>query len=155
MNPDPAAPHPFVRIADAALLVTILAIAALLFYGPRLGQTPEDQARLLRVVVAALVLALGLVLIQVRALRREILVMEDLLSDVRFGAGTKRDRDAVDILVRALRVPDPHARETALRTLRKLSGMDLGDDPRAWETWWEVSRATFTRDSAAGPAPKK
>jgi hypothetical protein len=152
VDPDPAAPHPFVRVADAAILVAIFGVSALLVFGPRLGQTPEDQDRVLRVVAAALCLLYGIVLLQVRGLRRQILVMEDLLQDVRFGAGTKRDRDAVDILVTALRAPDGRARETALRTLRKLSGVDLGPDPAAWEEWWRAARGTFTRPASAGPA---
>ena len=157
LDTNPAVPNRLARVADAALIVTALTVVALLVFGPRLGHETEDQVRLLRVVAAGLSLLLVLVFIEVRALRRQVLVMEDLLSDVRFGAGTKRDRDAIDILVRALRVSDAATRETALRTLRKLAGQDLGDKSEAWEAWWKASRETFTRSSATAAAggPKK
>jgi hypothetical protein len=145
---DPERPSALVRVADGVVLVGVILAAVLVAFGPRLGQAEEDHARVLRVVVAVLCVALGFLLVQVRGLRREMLSMDALLDDVRFGAGTKRDRDAIDILVRALRAPDPHAREAALRTLRKLSGLDLGAEPAGWEKWWEGSRATYTRASA-------
>jgi len=137
-----------VRIADGMVLLAVLLAAVLVAFGPRLGQSGEDHARVLRVVVAALCVALGLLLVLVRSLRRDLLAMDELLDDVRFGAGTKRDRDAVDILVRALRAPDERAREAALRTLRKITGADHGEDAGAWEAWWRASRGTFTRASA-------
>ena len=148
MEPDPARPSPLVRFADATVIVGVLLAAVLVAFGPRLGQSEEDHARVLRVVVAVLCVALGFLLVQVRGLRREMLSMDALLDDVRFGAGTKRDRDAIDILVRALRAPDAHAREAALRTLKKIGGVDLGDDPQEWERWWSGARSTFTRASA-------
>ena len=152
MDRDLGPQHPIAKIADSLLLAAIFALALFLVWLPRVGLEIEQQDRILRIVAAALCLAFGIVLVQVRGLRREILVMEDLLQDVRFGAGTKRDRDAVDILVRALRTPDARAREAALRTLRKISGQDLGEDPAAWESWWNAARATFTR---GGTAPAK
>jgi hypothetical protein len=106
-----------------------------------------DEPRLLRISVAALCFLGVWLLLTVRSLRREVGLVRDLLDDVRFGSGTKRDRDAVDILVKALRAPDERARETALRTLRNLSGFDFGEDPATWEAWWRASRATFVRPS--------
>ena len=155
MHPEDERPHPIVRIVDVSLLLAVALVVVLLVFGPRIGQSPEDQASLLRVVAAALCLVLLFLLFQVRELRRKVLVMDHVLDDVRFGAGTRRDRDAVDILIRALRTPDPEVRETAQRTLRKLCGQDLGPSPEVWEAWWKASRATFTRASAAAPAPEK
>ena len=148
MDSDPDRPSALVRFADGMVIVGVILAAVLVAFGPRLGQSGEDHARVLRVVVAVLCVALGFLLVQVRGLRREMLSMDALLDDVRFGAGTKRDRDAVDILVRALRTPDARAREAALRTLQKLSGLELGPEPAAWEKWWEGARSSFTRASA-------
>ena len=148
MESEPGRPSALVRFADGVVLVGVILAAVLVAFGPRLGQSEDDHARVLRVVVATLCLALGLLLVQVRSLRRDLLTMDALLDDVRFGVGTKRDRDAIDILVRALRAPDAHAREAALRTLKKISGVDLGDEPGEWEKWWSGARSTFTRASA-------
>ena len=146
MQTDPESAEKWGRAIDAMILILGLAVAGFLMFGSGVERGPAT------VVVAMLCVGLALLGAEVRALRRQVARMEDLLSDVRFGAGTKRDRDAVDILIRALRTPDPEVQETALRTLRKLCGQDLGKHPEAWETWWKVSRATFTR---AAPAPQK
>ncbi len=118
------------------------------------GEEGADPAagRIHRVTLALLSLVAAGLWLQLRAAQRDLRRMDELLTDVRFGSGTRRDRDAVDILVRALRAPDDRARETALRTLRKISGIDLGADPAEWEKWWSASRTTFVR---MGPPPGK
>jgi hypothetical protein len=155
VHPEDERPHPIVRIVDVSLLIGVALVVILLVFGPRIGQSPEDQSSLLRVVASGLCLVLVFLLFQVRDLRRKVLVMDYVLDDVRFGAGTRRDRDAVDILIRALRTPDAEVRETAQRTLRKLCGKDLGKDPEVWEAWWKASRSTFTRAPSAAAAPEK
>lgn len=124
-------------------------------FGPLLASgladlDPADELRVLRWSVAALgILGASAWLLLMRT-RQEMAVVEDLLADVRFGPGTKRDRDAVDILVKALRVEDPGVRETALRTLRKITSRDLGPDPGPWETWWAGARESFSRSGGKG-----
>jgi hypothetical protein len=104
-----------------------------------------QETRLLRTTLFLVAIFAAVMWGMLMRTRQQMAVMEDLLNDVRFGPGTKRDRDAVDILVRALRTSDAGVRETALRTLRKLSGLDLGDEALVWETWWSGARSTFTR----------
>lgn len=36
--------------------------------------------------------------------------------------------------------------EECLETLKKLSGIDLGTDPKAWEEWWKVERKRLDID---------
>jgi len=52
-------------------------------------------------------------------------------------------REAVDILLKALRGENEQARATALAQLKTLTGQDLGDDPAAWEDWWRRNRGSF------------
>jgi hypothetical protein len=152
MEPPAEEPGPFARRAELLVALALVVTALYVWLGPLLGADPEDQARSQRVTLAILCLLAAYQWLQLRRTRRALARTEDLLQDVLFGAGTKRDRDAVDILVQALRSPDARGRETALRTLRKISGMDLGDEAGAWEQWWAVARSTFTRP---GPAAKK
>ncbi len=149
---DPISPRerPLSRLGDwlgvAALALTAVAVD---FGGRLLGASPEDQQGILRLAVAVLCLLCAYLWVQVRRTRRGLARVDDLLTDVLYGSGTKRDREAVDILILALRGPDSRGRETSLRTLRKLAGVDLGEDPRPWEDWWAASRPTFTRPGGA------
>ena len=115
------------------------------------GEGPEGQVRALRVATGVLCVVVAMLYVLVRRTRRDLRRLDELLTDVRFGSGTRRDRDAVDILVTALRTSDERARETALRTLRKISGLDLGPDAGPWEIWWRAARKTFVRAPAGAP----
>jgi hypothetical protein len=144
---------PVSGFADVVVILGLLLLGGGVMLSPLVFREDTfEQVRSLRLAAAILCLLNAGTWYLLRRAIRDLRRMDDLLTDVRFGPGTKRDRDAVDILVQALRAPDARARETALRTLRKISGMDLGEDPAAWERWWTVARATFTRP---GPAPKK
>jgi len=139
------------RLADWGVLIALLVLANYLVVQPRLeGTTGEGQVRTLGVSVAVLAAITAYLWLLTRRSRRALLRIEDMLTDVRFGTGTRRDREAIDILVRALRTPDPNVQETAKRTLRKITGEDLGDRAEAWETWWKVARPSFSRP---GPPP--
>jgi hypothetical protein len=159
LPPPPEEDGPSERIADWTFAGFLVLLGFFVGFGMGflgLGSDAENWSR--SFVIYILCLFAAYLVFQIRRMRRRMLAMEELLADVRFGPGTKRDREAVDILVRALRVSDAGARETALRTLRKLSGFDLGDEPGAWEVWWTASRATFVRMGPAPrpePAPKK
>ena len=110
-------------------------------------QTEDPYKELHATQVALIILSLTVVYlwVETRRLQRRLGELAELLDDVRFGSGVRRDRDAVDILVKALRAPDARARETALRTLREITGYDFGEDAATWEAWWKASRATFVR----------
>jgi len=151
----PEAENPAARAGDW-VIAGVLAVSGLLVVlgGPLFGREGADRVRALETVLALFCLATAYLVFRVRRMGRKLAAVEDLLSDVRFGPGTKRDRDAVDILVQALRVTDEGARTTALRTLRKISGIDLGEDPAPWEEWWTVARSTFVRPGPP-PGPKK
>jgi hypothetical protein len=151
----PDVERPLARAGDW-LLAGSLALSGLLvgIAGPALGLESDDHRRTLETVLALACLVLAWLAFRVRRMGRSLRAVEELMADVRFGPGTKRDREAVDILVQALRVSDESARTTALRTLKKISGLDLGDDAGTWEEWWSVARSTFVRPGPR-PGPKK
>ena len=149
-------------VADIVIAAGLGLLAAGVVLAPYIsGGGAEAEVRALRVSVAILCVITAVLWLLVRRAGRDLRRMDELLTDVRFGSGTRRDRDAVDILVRALGTPDARARETALRTLRKISGLELGPDPGPWEQWWAAARPTFVRSgappekAASGPSPGK
>ena len=146
---------PAARAADA-LLAGALAVSGLLagLGRPLLGLGGPENVQVLETVLALSCLLSAWLVFRVRRMGRRLRAIDELMADVRFGPGTKRDREAVDILVQALRVSDAGARATALRTLKKIAGIDLGDDSAAWEEWWTVARSTFVRPGPP-PAAKK
>jgi Arc/MetJ family transcription regulator len=141
------------KISDLAVVGGLMVMGFSAWLLPRFVEvTLEAEIVRLRIAVFVLCAFVAGLWILVRRLQRGFRLVDEMLADVLFGAGTKRDREAVDILVRALKSPDPAARESSLRMLRKISGLELGEDPKAWEEWWTVARATFTRP---GPQPAK
>jgi len=56
-------------------------------------------------------------------------------------------REAIDILLAAVRDGQPRARKTAAEQLRNLTGQDHGEDAEAWQRWWNANRETFQRQS--------
>ena len=154
-------PGPLDAESPAAPVVDWLAAGALAASGVLVGIHGRgyvfdgiERVRLLELVLSLACLVAAWLVFRVRRMGRRLRAIDELMADVRFGPGTKRDRDAVDILIRALRVSDDNARETALRTLKRISGLDLGDDAATWEEWWTVARSTFVRPGPQ-PGPKK
>jgi len=74
--------------------------------------------------------------------QRNLVIMETLLAVMRGGI-PRKDVEAVDILVAALRGRSENSRAAALRELKRLTGQDLGADPSAWEGWWEKNRENY------------
>jgi hypothetical protein len=54
--------------------------------------------------------------------------------------GPPDPREAVEILVKALRARNPDTRQRVHERLRTLTGQDLPLDPKAWESWWAAHR---------------
>lgn len=55
------------------------------------------------------------------------------------GAEDKK-REAVQLLVAALGSADAAVRSNAVTHLRRLTGLDLGEDPKSWQAWWAQQR---------------
>lgn len=107
---------------------------------------PGDAlVRFLAVSVGFLALVAGSLLLDLARTRARLLpALEELLRAF-YGESFRQDREAVDILVRALESEDPTARAAALRNLERLTGQAFGEDVDAWRRWWEANRSTFRR----------
>jgi len=50
------------------------------------------------------------------------------------------DRRAMDALIAALGEESHGVRKNSLLALKKLTGQDLGEDPAAWQKWWDKNK---------------
>jgi hypothetical protein len=57
--------------------------------------------------------------------------------------GDRRRTDVVALLVRKLRSRDPGIRAMAIESLVRLTGLRLGAETEAWETWWDEVKEDF------------
>ena len=60
-----------------------------------------------------------------------------------YGQDYKKQREAVDLLVRAVGTKNDEARQVAIERLEALTGQSFGEDRDAWEKWWEANRRRF------------
>lgn len=146
LPPDAPRPHrargagPIVPLA--LLCVAFLAIA----FHRGLAEWVDAQFGLMRCYAAGLALlfafVLGLFRAQARLRERLLDLMEEVLK-LYYGPNFRREREAVDILVRALDSEQESVRSVAMTHLQRLTGQSFGE-ARAWRDWWAEQRSTFS-----------
>jgi hypothetical protein len=63
--------------------------------------------------------------------------------------GIVQEGITLDVRVLATeRVADILERRVIRRSLKKLTGVDLGDDPVAWMRWWKEHKSELTKKNA-------
>lgn len=104
--------------------------------------------------------ALGLLFLYVAFLARDVGRLRERLLDlmeeilkVHFGPEFRRERQAIDILVKSMASERQEVRHTARGHLVRLTGQDQGADAAAWSSWWGEHRSSFRSQKAAGGAP--
>ena len=135
-----------VGLASACGLLALLLFLVGLVGPVRRWLLPGDTlVRFLAVAVGFLALVVGSVALDLARTRARLLpALEEVLQAL-WGESFRQDRQAVDILVRALESEDPTARAAALRNLERLTGQAFGEDTEAWRRWWEANRSSFRR----------
>lgn len=106
----------------------------------------DENFGIVRLISAALgfgFLYLVTVSREVARTRERLLDLMEQVLKLFYGPNFRRDRQAVDILVRGMRSSDVGVQRSSLQHLRRLTGEDKGDDPDAWEEWWLSARSTF------------
>lgn len=106
----------------------------------------DDSIGFQRLVAAALALlfvyAAWLTRMQGRLREHMLDLLEDVLK-VFYGPNFRREREAIDILVKAMDSENPSVRTASREHLVRLTGEDLGADGTAWADWWSDHRSTF------------
>ena len=67
------------------------------------------------------------------------------LNDLLYGKDHRRDREAIEILLRSLGADDPAVRDAAHRNLVRLTGQRFAPDAQVWQAWWEAHGRTWSR----------
>jgi len=83
------------------------------------------------------------------ALRVRVAELMEALNQLLYGKDYTRDREAIELLVRALEGTDGHSRETAHRHLVRLTGLQFAPDPFVWRAWWSANEKTWTSRAAS------
>ena len=157
------------------LSVTTLVIAGLyfllvptLFPGPlgwNLVKEQFGEGTILCFAVGFLFLYVGGLMREKHRLRAVMMNTLEALNMMLYGPDYRRQRDAVDVLVRTLRARDERARKLAVESLERMTGQSFGTDADAWEEWWTENRGRFrlrdartaagTPDGGSGDAPSR
>ncbi|MCC7171802.1 MAG: hypothetical protein IT459_15255 [Planctomycetes bacterium] len=143
---DVARPHRPRGLGSALPLAVLgLAFALIAFHGG-FAEWVDTQFGLMRCYAAGLALlfvfVLGLFRAQARLRERLLDLMEEVLK-LYYGPNFRREREAVDILVRALDSEQETVRTVAMGHLQRLTGQAF-DDARAWRDWWADHRSSFS-----------
>ncbi len=138
----------------AAPILVLLGVVLLLagFAAPVLVFI-ESQFGFERVAAAAL----GFLFLYVASVARELVrlrarlldLMEDVLK-IFYGPNFRREREAIDILVRAMESDNDDVRRSSREHLVRLTGQDFGDEPSAWSAWWNEHRSRFRAPQSGG-----
>lgn len=131
-------------LARATPLV-LLALAVLAWFGEllpgheQLVRTFGDDV-VLRFVTGLLCIYMVLLVIERQRMERNFKQVLGAFRDFHGKAGggevpAAAQREAVEILVGALRSEDPEVRRNAQTHLERLTGQKLGEDPEAWSGW--------------------
>ena len=53
--------------------------------------------------------------------------------------------EAIEILLKSLKVADPNVRKTAANQLASLTGANFGEDVDGWNHWWSENKSRFRK----------
>lgn len=155
-EPEPGSPRPPSGTFWLLMLLGLVFVIAALFSGVRQWLDRSiGLERALTLIVGFLLLYCAVMVAERHRLRAEMRdVLEQVLEGV-YGKNYRQQRDAIDILVRALNSNDATARATAAAELKRLTGQDFGEQPDPWSRWWESNRRTFSSQPSSRPPRTK
>jgi hypothetical protein len=138
--------------ADRALAVFLFLVGLWVVFAPGfLGWNDLRERGLesavLRLLVGSLFVFVSGTLIERRRTQRALGDVHEALNMLVYGRNYRRDREAVEILLRALRSKDAEVREKAWKSLRDLTGCDFALDAEVWESWWKANERRFALKS--------
>lgn len=107
-----------------------------------------SEERVLAAGVGVGFLVLAALSLEKNALRLRVAELMEGLNQLLYGKDFARDREAIELLLRALEGKDATARETAHKHLVRLTGQHFAPDPLVWRAWWTANVKTWTARAA-------
>jgi hypothetical protein len=89
---------------------------------------------------------------EISKLRVEMAVLMEALNQLLYGKNYRRDREAIEILLRSLEEGSADAANTAYTHLVRLTGQNLARDPAVWRAWWNANKQHFERSRGSPSA---
>lgn len=145
--------HHVRRSAVAPVLVLLGAVLLLAGFATPVMVFIDGQFGFERVVAAALGFLFLYVAFAARELARLRGRLLDLMEEVLkifYGPNFRQEREAIDILVRAMASENDDVRRSSREHLVRLTGHDLGHEASAWSNWWSEHRSHFRSPQAGG-----
>jgi hypothetical protein len=138
--------------ADRALAVFLFLVGLWIVFAP--GFLGWDHLRerglesaVMRLLVGSLFVFVSGTLIERKRTQRALADVHEALNMLVYGRNYRREREAIGILLKALRSADGDVREKAWKSLKDLTGCDFALDPEVWESWWKANERRFALKS--------
>jgi hypothetical protein len=101
------------------------------------------EVRLLEILVGFLFLFQAISILEKNRLRRRVEELFEGLNMLLYGKNYRRDREAILILINALKGKDEDVRAKAWNNLKRLTGQDFALDHEVWSAWWKANEKHF------------
>ena len=150
------------ELTATAWLVRRLGVGAMVLVGlffvfrpdwlgwPQLARAVGGESALVSIGAGCAFLVAAALAAEKDRLRVRMAELMEGLNDLLYGKDHRREREAVEILLRTLASEDEATRATAHRHLVRLTGQRFAPDHRVWAAWWAVHERTWSRATAGG-----
>ena len=137
-------PGPYDRLSVVILVLVGLAVA---FAPGWLGfdylRENGWEIRLIQIMVGFLFLFQAVSIMEKNRIRRRVDELFEGLNMLLYGKNYRRDREAIVILINALKGQDEGVRAKAWTNLKRLTGQDFALDHEVWSSWWKANEKHF------------
>lgn len=101
------------------------------------------EVRMLQILIGFLFLFEAVSIREKNRLRTRVHELFEGLNMLLYGKNYRRDREAILILIHALRGKDVDVRNKAWVNLKRLTGQDFALDHEVWSSWWTANEKHF------------
>ena len=113
-----------------------------------LAEKVGGETALVSIGVGCAFLLIASLSIEKDQLRVHAAEMMESLHTLLFGKSYKKDREAIEILLKSLETGDSSASDSAYAHLKRLTGQNFAKDPQVWRSWWNAHQKTWSRSAA-------
>jgi len=138
-------PSPASGRFDRLSIIVLIAVGLVVAFAPGgdvLGEMGWD-VRLLRILVGFLFLFQAVAIVEKNRIRRRVDDLFEGLNMLLYGKNYRSDREAIVILINAMKGKDEGVRTKAWENLKRLTGQEFAPDHQVWSAWWKANEKHF------------